>query len=123
VRLLLDEHLSPEVAYQLLHAGVDALPLRDWLDGAYFRHPDEDVLVEAAADGRVFVSYDQRSLPGLVGSWAGAGRHHAGVILIDDRTIAQGDTGGQVRALEQMVAKHGDEDWTDRVLYLPRPIR
>lgn len=121
MRVLLNEHLSPALAIWLRDSEIDCLCLQEWLDGDYLGEADEVILPASLADGRVFVSYDQGTLSPLLRSLAASGEHHAGVILIDDRTIAQGDIGGQLRALVAFVAEHGDEDWTDQVRYLPRP--
>jgi len=101
--------------------GIDAFHLTDWLGGAYLRSLDASILERALADRRVFVSYDQSTIPELLREWAGSGKHNAGVILIDARTIRQSDHGGQLTALRAFVAEHGGEDWTDQVRYLPRP--
>ena len=120
MRLLLDAHLSPALAEELRRVGIDAEALQDWLDGEYRHNDDEEILRRAAADARVFVTYDQR-LELLLRGWAASEKHHAGVILVSSKSIRQDDVGAQLRALEVFVASHNDDDWTDEVRYLPRP--
>lgn len=119
MRLLLDEHLSPSLAQQLRLRGIDAVTLGRTDLGAL----DDVVLARALSDNRVLVTYDQQTVPGLLREWAQAGRHHAGVIFIDEKTIRQDDIGSQLSALEQFVTHHKEEDWTDKVVYLLRPAR
>jgi hypothetical protein len=41
-------------------------------------------------------------------------------VYVNDRTIRQGDFGGQIRALRALVEERGDEDWADQVGHLRR---
>ncbi len=118
IRLLLDAHISPAVARGLQAEGIDAIALRDWQEGDYRSAPDERVLADAAADGRVLVSDDCRTLPPLLKQWAETAQHHRGVILVDERTISPRAVGALIRALRALLAEHGDESWDDRVIFL-----
>src|SRR5688572_30353946 len=118
MRLLLDAHVSPAVADGLIPNGIDAIALRDWQRGNY-RHAADDQSLEAAViDERVLVTFDARTIQPLVKEWAETGRHHAGVVVVDEKTIAQHDVGGLTRALRALV--HGGEaqSWQDRLVYL-----
>lgn len=64
------------------------------------------------------MTYDLKTIPHLFRIWAASERHHAGVILIDVRTISQGDIGGQLRALVRLIELEAGTKWTDRVQYL-----
>lgn len=72
-------------------------------------------------EGRVFVSYDRQTIEPLLKRWADEGRHHGGVILVDEHTIAPYDVGNLLRALRSLLGESGEDDWRDRVIYLPRP--
>jgi hypothetical protein len=120
VRLLLDAHIGRAVAEQLRRRGVDVEPLARWRGGALRAADDEAVLLEAAREERVLVSYDCRTVPERLRRWANEGRSHAGVVMVDERTIRPEDAGGLVRALLGLVQDHGDQDWRDRVVYLTR---
>ncbi|HEY3111413.1 MAG TPA: hypothetical protein VGL23_21835 [Chloroflexota bacterium] len=93
--------------------------LAHWRGGELRTADDEAILREAAAD-RILVTDDLQTIPERLRRWANEGRRHAGLILVDDRTIRSDDVGGLVRALVALVAARGDEDWRDRVVYLRR---
>jgi hypothetical protein len=122
VRPLLDSHIGHTVAEQLRRRGVDVDTLAGWRGGALRSADDEVILVEAAQEDRVLVSYDCRTIPERLRRWANEGRSHAGVVLVDERTIRPDDAGGLVRALLTLVRDRGDEDWRDRVVYLIRSV-
>jgi predicted nuclease of predicted toxin-antitoxin system len=119
-RLFLDVHLSPEIASQLSAVGIDTLAASHWEGGRYRHASDEALLTLASVLRRVFVTYDQSTVPELLTSWAMQGGSHAGVILIDRRTIQPSDIGGLVRALRQEATKSRDLDWENRTIYLRR---
>ena len=123
MRLLLDSHVSPEVARQLLDRCIDAVALPNWLDGTYRSAPDDAVLTAARADGRTLVTYDLLTIPPLLKEWTESGRHHAGVILVDERSLRQSDIGGQLRALLALAVRSGEEPWEDRVVFLTKRER
>ncbi len=50
--------------------------------------------------------------------WAETGRHHAGVVLVDEKTIRPSSIGVLIRALRSLVAELGEEPWQDRVVFL-----
>jgi len=122
VRFLLDEHLSPAVADGLAAAGVDAVALRAWRRAQYLEAAD-DVLLAAAEDGRVLVTYDQRTIPLLLRLWGELGRPHAGVVFVDHPTIRPNDIGGLIRALAELHRRLGTLDWTNRTAFLTRSRR
>jgi hypothetical protein len=122
LKLLLDEHISPDVA-----AGVRRrLPLQkiyaliEWEGGNFIAQDDETCLAEAARQGLTLVTYDRRTIPPLLKRWAEEGRHHAGIIFVDEKTISPTDIGGLVRALAAMSKTVRGWDWKDRVIFLQR---
>jgi len=122
LRLLLDEHVSPDVAEGLRQRrkAVQVTALADWEGGRYLGMPDDAILKAAAAQTLTLVTYDRRTIPPLLKSWTEAGRAHAGVIFVDDKTIAPSDLGGLIRALGKLAATHGSADWTNAVSFLRR---
>lgn len=118
MRLLLDAHVSPAVARALQLDGIDAVALRDWLDGAFRAAADDDLLAAALEDGRVLVSFDCRTLPPLLRELAETGQHHAGVILVDERTLRPNDIGELQRALRRLIECSGAADWQDVAVFL-----
>jgi hypothetical protein len=120
VKLLLDEHISPAVAQGLSATGVAAAALRDWHAGAYLETADELILQMAQTEGWTLVTYDLRTIPPLLKVWAEQSVSHGGVILVDERSIAQNDIGGLIRALTRLVASLGSAPWENRVVFLTR---
>jgi uncharacterized protein DUF5615 len=122
LRLLLDEHLSPTVAEQIvaLRPEIAVISLRNWESGVYLEAPDEVILAAAREEALTLVTYDQRTIPPLLKGWGEQGISHAGVVIVDERTIASHDFGGLIRALCQLWDAQGQWDWTDRVVYLTR---
>lgn len=96
------------------------MTLAEWRDSALRRAADDVILAQAAEDERVFVTHDCKTVPSLLIRWAAETRMHAGVLLIDEKSIRQNDRGGLLRALRYFVAEQGDEDWRNQVMYLPQ---
>jgi hypothetical protein len=117
--LLLDGHFSQHVSRPLRARGIDVWTLDEWHDRRYRDQVDRLILAAAFAEARTLVTYDCKTVPGLLGELAENGLSHGGVILVDDRTIRQNDIGGLIRALVAFVEQYGDESWVDRVSYLP----
>jgi hypothetical protein len=122
LRLLLDEHISPEVANGLRrrHGAAEVHYLVEWEDGNFMGQEDSACMEEAAAQGLTLVTYDRRTVPPLLKSWAEQERTHGGVIFVDEKTILPGDIGGLVRALTVLVRETGNWDWTNRIYFLRR---
>jgi predicted nuclease of predicted toxin-antitoxin system len=118
MRLLLETHVHGALAAQLQRHGVDAIAVQDWQAGRYRNAPDEIVLVAAAAEGRVIVTFDLKTFSELLKVWAETGQRHAGVILVLRREGAAQDIGRLLRALLSLHVRAGDQAWTDRAVYL-----
>jgi predicted nuclease of predicted toxin-antitoxin system len=121
VKLLLDEHLSPQIAESLRSRGHDVVAVveRPELRG----RPDIDVLVAAAAERRVVVSEDIRDFARLGLSWLPSRKPHFGTILVSRRSFPRHPAayGRLVRALEALLAAHpGDDDLVGDVIWLRR---
>lgn len=122
LKLLLDEHISPEVAEGLGRRKRAMLVryIAEWEEGNFLGQPDSACLQEAARQGLTLVTYDRRTIPPLLKAWAEEGRNHGGVIFVDEKTISPADIGGLVRALIKLSNEAGIWDWTDRVCFLRR---
>lgn len=122
LKLLLDEHISPSVARGLRrrHRLLTVHWIAEWQNGAFLGSDDSDILEHAAAEGLTLVTYDRRTIPPLLKTWAEAGRDHHGVVFVDEKTISPADIGGQVRALSNLVRGAGRLDWTNRVCFIER---
>jgi PIN like domain len=122
LKLLLDEHISPQVAKGLRRAGrpVVVYALAEWEGGNFLGQEDEACLREAADQGLTLVTYDRRTIPPLLKAWAEAGLERGGVIFVDEKTISPADFGGLVRALRELARETEDWDWAGRVCFLRR---
>jgi hypothetical protein len=125
LRLLTDEHISPAVAAQAPKRcrGISITSMQTWQRGHFLSAPDEPVLQEAHKERLTLVTFDCRTIPPLLRRWAEDNINHSGVILIDERTIAQHDIGGIITAICALWRAHRNLDWTNRVLYLQSAAR
>lgn len=122
LRLLLDEHVSPDVADGLRRRtkSLEVHALGEWEEGRLLGQSDETILAVAAAAKLTLVTYDLRTIPPLLKMWAESDRHHAGVILVDGKTISSSDIGGLVQALGKLAREAATWDWTEQVIFLRR---
>ena len=122
LKLLLDEHISPDVAKGLRRKDrtITVHAMTDWEDGNFLGQEDAACLKEATAQRLTLVTYDRRTIPPLLKAWAEEGRHHVGVIFVDDKTIAPSNIGSLVLALAGLVKEARNWDWTDRICFLRR---
>jgi hypothetical protein len=111
VRLLLDAHVSgPGVGGPLRANGHDvrALDQEPELEGL----DDDDVLALASEDGRILVTHNVADFPEILREWAGAGRSHAGLILVYG--VEHREFGLIVRGIERWLdLRPRQEDWLD----------
>jgi hypothetical protein len=122
LKLLLDEHISPDVAAGLRRRNA-ALLIRsmvEWEHGSFLGREDSVCLQEAFVQGLTLVTYDRRTIPPLIKTWAEEGRSHAGVIFVDEKTISPAGIGGLVKSLGVLVKQTRTWDWTDRIVFLRR---
>ncbi len=120
LRLLLDEHISPEVAIgvQRRNRSLVIHSMVEWESGNFLGKEDSVCMLEAARQRLTLVTYDRRTIPTLLKLWAEEGRSHGGVIFVDEKTISPADIGGLVRALILLAGEAGEEDWTNQVYFL-----
>ena len=122
LKLLLDEHISPAAAKGLrrLRPSVSICGLVEWDGGGFLGQDDAACLRRAAALRWTLVTYDRRTIPPLLKTWAEAGQDHGGVIFIDEKAIPPSDIGGQVRALAALAREALRWEWADRIIFLRR---
>jgi hypothetical protein len=122
LKLLLDEHISPDVANGLRrrHRTMEIRYMLEWEDGRFLGQEDSACLREAATQGLTLVTSDRRTIPPLLKTWAEEERTHGGVIFVDEKTISPADIGGLVSALTRLARKTGNWDWTNRIYFLRR---
>lgn len=122
LKLLLDEHISPNVAAGLRRRNPRLVirSLVEWEGGNFLGQEDSACLEEASIQGLILVTYDRRTIPPLLKRWAEEAHSHAGVIFVDEKTISPADIGGLVKALGILVKETRTWDWTDRIAFLRR---
>lgn len=122
LKLLLDEHISPDVADGLRRRNPSLVVrgMAEWENGNFLGQDDFACLLAAAAQRLTLVTYDRRSIPPLLKRWAEEGRNHAGVIFVDEKTISPADIGALVRALTDLFQHARRWDWVNRVCFLRR---
>jgi len=122
LKLLLDEHISPEVADGLRRSNRSLVVhwMADWENGNFLGEEDSACLLEAATGRLTLVTYDRRTIPPLLKTWAEEGRKHGGAIFVDEKTIVPANIGGLVWALLHLFKGTGRWDWADRVYFLRR---
>jgi hypothetical protein len=122
LKLLLDEHISPDVAHGLRrrNRSLEIHYLVEWESGRFLGEDDLACLRAAADQDLTLVTYDRRTIPPLLKNWTEEGRTHGGVIFVDEKTISPANIGGLVRALNELIRETGDWDWTNRIVFLRR---
>lgn len=120
LKLLLDEHISPNVATGLrrLNRELEVRYMAEWENGDYLGQEDAVCLKQAAVQGLTLVTYDRRTISPLLKIWGEEGRQHAGVIFIDEKTISRADIGALVRALNRLVRESNRWNWSNRICFL-----
>jgi len=122
LKLLLDEHISRDVADGLRRRSraIEIRSMVEWEDGRFLGQEDHFCLREGAAQRLTLVTYDRRTIPPLLKTWAEEERMHSGVVFVDEKTISPSDIGGLVRALTSLARETRNWDWTNRVYFLRR---
>ena len=101
MKLILDEHINPEIGCQLRRMGYDVISVSEaGLRGI----GDENLLAYAAGKGRVLVTYNIGDFQLLLREWRRAGRSHAGILFISEKTASQRSVATLVRTLKAFFA-------------------
>jgi len=122
VKLLLDGHIKKAAcpALQRLCPGCEAVHISDWQGGLFRTSENEDILVACFEENRVLITYDLRTVPGLLRRWAAEERSHAGVIFADSDSVPASDPGAVATALSALIQEITGSDMTNVVRYLRR---
>jgi hypothetical protein len=120
LKLLLDEHISPDVmiGFRRRNRSVVIHSMVQWENGNFLGKEDTVCLLEAAKQRLTLVTYDRRTIAPLLKVWAEEERSHGGAIFVDEKTISPANIGCLVRALISLVDEAGGMEWTDQVYFL-----
>lgn len=120
LKLLLDEHISHDVArgFRPRFPDIPIFAINDFEDRRLAGIPDNQVLSQAWELGFTLVTYDTRTIPPILKGWAASGRSHAGIIFVDEKTIRPGDFGGLIRALGKLALEQKNATWQNRIWFL-----
>jgi len=110
VRLLLDEHFSPEIARQLRSRGHDALAARERTD--VHGLADDDLLALATAERRTVVTENVADFVQLHRASVATHRAHFGIVFTSPRQFprTRRAIGRMVRALDVLLSAHPSND-------------
>lgn len=110
MRLLLDEHYTPEIADQLSSQGYNATAVSG--DTALEGLDDEALLRIAADQGRALVTNNVRDFAPLATDWAARGDDHAGLIFTSDKSLprSRDSIGAYVERLRELLDGHPADD-------------
>ncbi len=119
--LLLDQHLSIEIAEQLRakRPDIPIVSLYEWREGSFIGAADHIILQAAAEAGITLVTYDRRTIPAVLVEWGACNIAHGGVIFVDNLSIKSNEYGRLIRALIYYWDKEQQNDWTNRIGFLP----
>jgi hypothetical protein len=119
VKLLLDEHYSPQIAEQLRRRGHDVVAVaeRDDLRGA----TDRALWDRAAGEGRGLVTENVADVMPLVRAASAAGESFAGVVFTSSRSLPRSrqTIGTYVELLDRLLRERpADDALAGQVLWL-----
>ena len=110
VRFFTDEDVYADVAPALRRAGIDAVATPE---AERLAETDEVQLEWSATAGRVIVSFNAGYFAELHWRWLSEGRHHAGIVVSQQRPI-----GDAIRRLRHLAEALDGETMRDRFEFL-----
>lgn len=122
LRFLLDEQISGTVAVEMgrHHPHIPIASVHSWQEGRFLGRQDRALLLAARTEAWTLVTYDQKTIPPLLIELEAEGEAHAGVVFVDDLTIANNEFGLLIRSLAAFYQQHETWDWRNRVAFLYR---
>jgi predicted nuclease of predicted toxin-antitoxin system len=99
---LLDAHISPVVAQLLSREGLDARAIGG---SSLMSAEDEELLKLAVKEKRLFVTYDNATVPAMVAELLNEGFDVPGIVYVSSATIPSNDFSGLAKALKRLAAR------------------
>ena len=119
LRLLLDHHISPDVA-AAARRQMASMPIQHVQELGWQRLPDPELLMAAHRESLTLVTYDLRTIPKTLREISELEQPHGGVVFVDGKTIPADDRGAIGRALARLWVRERDGDWENRTCWLTR---
>ena len=113
LKLATDENVDGRVIRGLL-AGMPDLDIVRAQDAGFSGADDPSILAWAAAEGRVLLTHDVRTMTGFAGERIKRGDPLAGVVILPRPRAV----GAIIQALRDLIESHEPEELRDRILYL-----
>jgi len=122
LRLLLDEHFSPEIARQLRDRGHDAIAVRERVASG---RSDRDLLTLAVLEHRAIVTENVADFVELHRAAIITGTAHFGIIFTSSRQFprTRRAIGRTVRALDALLVAHPQTDALRDQTWWLEPVR
>jgi predicted nuclease of predicted toxin-antitoxin system len=121
VRLLLDEHFSPQIARELRERGHDVSAVQELPELRSLA--DHALLAHAVDDRRTLLTNNVSDFVIVARRWAEEGRDHYGLLFTSDASMprTREGIGRFVEALQRLMEAHpGRDDLMNRILW-PKP--
>ena len=104
--------LSLDPAFPIIH-------ISEWEGGAYLSAKDPVLLMTLREARKVLVGFDRASLPMHAGALTREGLGHSGIVIFR-RSVSPVAYGKQARLLVDYWGVSAEQDWSDRIEYLPQ---
>jgi hypothetical protein len=120
VKLLLDTHIAKATLGALAKVvpRLHAEHIAQWRGGSLRSASDAEILAACQEEKRVFVTFDQATVPGLLRHRAAEGRDHAGVFFGDENTIRPNSPAEVAASLAALAEEIGTADTANMVRFL-----
>ena len=120
MKLLLDVHIAKATIGALAKAApaVRAEHVSDWRKGSLRAASDAEILAACHQEGRAFLTFDLRTIPGLLRHWAAEGRDHSGVIFADANNLRPNSPAAVAAAVAALAAEIGSASTENMVRFL-----
>lgn len=120
MKLLLDVHITKAAIGALAKAApaVRVEHVAEWRRGTLRTASDGEILAACHEERRVLLTFDLRTIPGLLRHWAAEGRDHSGVIFADRNTVRPNRPAAVAAAVAALAADIGNSSTVNLVRFL-----
>ena len=118
LRLLLDENMRADSLWKAVQATMKAVPfdiVRVGDDGPPLGIADVELVQWAAAEQRILISFDKRTLPKLLLDLVTSGHHTPGIVFMS-RNLALSE---MAEYLQLIAVSSSADEWADTCRFIP----